>query len=65
MLKHASFTTYYSQGNGQAKFTNKVIGRLLTKLINEKKQTGMNICPQFCFHIGLLTRWQHDIHLTS
>ncbi len=24
----------------------------------------MNIYPQFCFHIGQLIRWQHDIHVT-
>ncbi len=28
-------TTYYSQGNGQAKSTNKVIGSLFIKLVNE------------------------------
>jgi hypothetical protein len=37
MLKHVSSTTYYPQGNGQVKSTNKIIGRLLTKLVNEKK----------------------------
>jgi hypothetical protein len=37
MLKHVYFTTYYLQGNGQAKSTNKVIGRLLTKLVHEKR----------------------------
>jgi hypothetical protein len=37
MLKHANSTTYYPQGNGQVKFTNKIIGRLLTKLVNEKR----------------------------
>jgi hypothetical protein len=37
MFKHVSFTTYYPQGNGQAKSTNKIISRLLTKLVNEKK----------------------------
>ncbi len=37
LLKHASSITYYLQGNGQIKSTNKVIGRLLTKLINEKR----------------------------
>jgi hypothetical protein len=37
MLKHVNSTTYYPQGNGQAKYTNKVIGRLLRKLVNEKK----------------------------
>jgi hypothetical protein len=43
----------------------KVIGRLLTKLVDEKEQIGMNIYLQFCFHIRLLTRWQHIIHPTS
>jgi len=28
-------TTYYPQGNGHAESTNKVIGSLLTKLLNE------------------------------
>jgi hypothetical protein len=65
MLKHVSSTTYYPHGSGQAKFTNKIINRLLTKLIDEKKKTGMNICPQFCFHIGLIIRWQQVIHLSS
>jgi hypothetical protein len=36
LLKHVSSTTYYPQGNGQVESINKVIGRLLTKLINEK-----------------------------
>jgi hypothetical protein len=37
LLKHDSSTTYYPQGNGQAESTNKDIGRLLTKLVNENK----------------------------
>jgi hypothetical protein len=36
MLIHVNSTTYYPHGNGQAKSTNKVIGTLLTKLVNEK-----------------------------
>ncbi len=36
LLKHVSSTTYYPQGNEQTEFTNKVIGRLLIKLVNEK-----------------------------
>jgi hypothetical protein len=36
LLKHVSSTTLYPQGNGQANSTNIVIGRLLTKLVNEK-----------------------------
>ncbi len=30
-------TTYYLQGNGQAKSTNEVFGTLLTKLVSENK----------------------------
>jgi hypothetical protein len=37
LLKHVSFTTYYPEGNGQAKFTNKVLETLLTKLVNENR----------------------------
>ncbi len=37
MLKHVSFTTYYPQGNGQAKFINKVLGRLLINVVSENK----------------------------
>jgi hypothetical protein len=32
-----SFTTYYPYGNGQAKSTNKVLGTLLTKLVNKNR----------------------------
>jgi hypothetical protein len=32
-----SSTTYYLQRNGQAKYTNKVLGTLLTKLVGENK----------------------------
>jgi hypothetical protein len=35
LFQHISFTTYYLQGNGQAKSTNKVIGLLLTKLVDK------------------------------
>jgi hypothetical protein len=36
LFKHVSSTTYYPHGIGQGKSTNKVIGRSLTKLVNEK-----------------------------
>jgi hypothetical protein len=36
-MKYVSSITYYRQGNGQVEFTNKVLGTLLTKLINENK----------------------------
>jgi hypothetical protein len=35
LMKHVSSTTYYLQGNRQAKSTNKVLGTLFTKLVNE------------------------------
>jgi len=36
-MKHVNSITYYLQGNGQAKSTNKVLGTLLTKLVSENK----------------------------
>ncbi len=36
-MKYVSSTTYYLQGNGQAKSINKVLRTLLTKLVNENK----------------------------
>jgi hypothetical protein len=35
LLQHMISTIYYPQGNGQAKSTNKVIGSLFIKLVNE------------------------------
>jgi hypothetical protein len=35
LLWHMTSTTYYPQGNGQVESTNKVIGSLLIKLMNE------------------------------
>jgi hypothetical protein len=37
LLKHVSSTTYYPQGNGQAKSTNKVFRTMLTKLVSENR----------------------------
>ncbi len=37
LLKHVNSTTYYLQRNGQVESTKKVLGTLLTKLINENK----------------------------
>ncbi len=34
MILHHKSTTYYPQGNGQAKLTNKTLGKILAKLIN-------------------------------
>ncbi len=36
-MKQVSSTTYYPQGNGQAKYINKVLGTLLTKLVSEDR----------------------------
>jgi len=34
MIIHHKSTTYYPQGNGQAKLTNKTLGKILAKLVN-------------------------------
>ncbi len=34
MITHHKSTTYYPQGIGQAKSTNKSVGRLLAKMVN-------------------------------
>jgi hypothetical protein len=36
LFEHWTSTTYYPQGNDQVKARNKVIGVLLTKLVNKK-----------------------------
>jgi len=36
-MKHVSFTTYYPEGNGQAKSTNKFVVNLITKLVSGNK----------------------------
>ena len=35
LLRHTTSTTYYPQGNGQAESTNKVIVKMLQKLVND------------------------------
>jgi transposase InsO family protein len=37
LLKHVNFATYYPQGNGQVKSTNKVLGTLSIKLVSENR----------------------------
>ncbi len=37
LLQHVSSTTYYPPRDGQVKFTNKVFGTLLTKLVSENR----------------------------
>jgi hypothetical protein len=37
LLKHVSSTTYYLQRNGQVESTNKVLGKVLNKLISENR----------------------------
>jgi hypothetical protein len=37
LFQHTTSTTYYPQGNGQEKLTNKVIKSMLTKLVSEKR----------------------------
>ena len=37
LLRHTTSTTYYPQGNGQAESTNKVIVKMLQKLVNDNR----------------------------
>ncbi len=37
-MRHINYIFYYPQGNGQAKFTNKVFGTLFIKLMNENRK---------------------------
>jgi transposase InsO family protein len=55
LLKHVNSTTYYPKGNGQAKYINKVLGTLLTKLV-KIEQIGMSIYLQCYFHTKLHTK---------
>lgn len=41
MINHKKATTYYHQGNGQAKNTNKVLEGILRKIINSNSFIGM------------------------
>jgi len=35
IIVHHKSTTYYLQGNGQAKLTNKTLGKIMAKLVND------------------------------
>ncbi len=37
MMTHHKSTTYYPQGNNQVESTNKILGRLLTKMVNANR----------------------------
>jgi hypothetical protein len=56
LMKHVSSTTYYPQGNGQAKSTNKVFGTLLIKLINENRTDWHEHLSTMLFHTKLPTK---------
>jgi hypothetical protein len=45
MITHHKSTTYYPQGNGQTKSTNKTLGRLLAKMVN----VNQNDCDVMLF----------------
>ena len=49
LITHRTSTPYYPQGNGQAESTNKVIGTLLTKLVNEKRTDWDKHLPTVMF----------------
>jgi hypothetical protein len=37
MITHHKLSTYYIQSNGQAKSTNKTLGKILVKIINANR----------------------------
>ena len=49
LITHRNSTSYYPQGNGQAESTNKVIGTLLTKLVNETRTDWDEHLPTVLF----------------
>jgi hypothetical protein len=49
LLKHVNFITYYPHGNGQVESTNKVLGTLLTKFVNENKTNWDEHLPTILF----------------
>jgi len=49
LIQHRTSTPYYPQGNGQAESTNKVIGSLLTKLVNEHRTDWDEHLPTVLF----------------
>ncbi len=49
LIKHVQFTTYYPQGNGQAKSTNKFIIKLITKFVSENKVDWDELVPTVFF----------------
>jgi hypothetical protein len=65
ILKHTKFTIYYSDRNGQVKFTNKIYGTLFTKLVNGNQNDGMNTCSQFYFRIKLFLKWNQSHSIST
>jgi hypothetical protein len=49
LIKHVQFTTYYPQGNGQEKSTNKFIIKLITKFVSENKVDWDELVPTVFF----------------
>jgi hypothetical protein len=49
LQKDVNSTTYYPHGNGQAKSTYKVLGTLLTKLVNNNKTDWDEHLPTILF----------------
>jgi hypothetical protein len=54
MLKHVSSTTYYPHESGQVEYTNKLIGALITKLVNENKPSWQENFPLYFYHIVIV-----------
>jgi hypothetical protein len=48
-MKHVKSTTYYQQGNGQAKSTKKFIAKFVTKFVSENKVDWDELLPTMLF----------------
>jgi hypothetical protein len=48
-MKHVKITTYYPQGNGQAKSTNKFIVKFIIKFVSENKVDWDELVPTVLF----------------
>jgi hypothetical protein len=53
ILRHISFSVYCPQGNGKIKYTNKVLGTIFAKLMNENQNNEDEHMPIGLFSHGI------------
>ena len=63
-MLHKKYTPYHPQANGQAKSTNKVLVRILKKIVEKVDLIGIQKWIQHCSHLAELVKLQQDcLHL--